>query len=126
METFLENLTTSDVWVALVSFITANLGTIIGMIIYAVKQGLKRSASQEEYQKQCEAYVEEAREAANKAIDKTIEISKELQVRINEALKIKTAEEKAELEAQSLKLTETINEAKKALSVDEILEEIAA
>ena len=119
METFLENLTTSDVWVALVSFITANLGTIIGMIIYAVKQG---SASQEEYQKQCEAYVEEAREAANKAIDKTIEIAKELQVRINEALKIKTAEEKAELEAQSLKLTETINEAKKALSVDEILD----
>ena len=122
METFLENLTTSDVWVALVSFITANLGTIIGMIIYAVKQGLKRTASHEEYQKQCEAYVEEAREAANKAIDKTIEIAKELQVRINEALKIKTAEEKAELEAQSLKLTETINEAKKALSVDEILD----
>ena len=126
METFLENLTITDLWAALVGFITANLGAIIGMIIYAVKQVLKRNASQEEYQKQCEAYVKEARDAANKAIDKTIEISKELQVRINEALKIKTAEEKAELEAQSLKLTETINEAKKALSVDEILDEITA
>ena len=122
METFLENLTISDLWAALVGFITANLGAIIGMIIYAAKQGLKRSASQEEYQKQCEAYVKEARDAANKAIEKTIEIAKELQVRINEALKVKTAEEKAELEAQSLKLTETINEAKKALSVDEILD----
>lgn len=122
MEAFLQNLTQSDIWIALVGFITTNFATIVGMIIYAVKQGLKRGTSQEEFQKKCAEYVAEAKDEANKAIEDAKKLLQELQISINDALKQKTEEEKAEIAAQSLKLTQTINEAKKALSVDEILD----
>ena len=122
MTEFLQNLNLQDIWVALLGFISVNGMTIIGLIVAWAKGKIKHGMELEEVKNQAKTEERIVTEACLNALDKVGEKIRDLEIRINEALKVAAEAEKAEIEAQSIKLTEALNDAKnKAISLtDEI------
>ena len=125
METFLQNLNLQDLWVALVSFISLNGATIVGLIIAWAKGKIKHGMELERIKAEAKAEAEVATNAALETLNTVRSEIQALELRINDALKVAAEAEKAEIEAQSIKLTETLNDAKaKSVSLTEELEKL--
>lgn len=119
---FIDNVTKSDVFVAVCAFLVANAGTILGIIIYAIKQGLKRSDDQAKFEEQCKEYVEECRDQCNKVLQDMSKLMTQLHQDVFDRINYLDSEQKRELEEKALNLTNAIAETKKQISIDELLE----
>lgn len=122
MMEFFQNLNIQDLWVALVSFLSLNGMTIIGLIVAWAKGKIKHGMELEQIKAEAKAEEKVVIDVCNDTLNKVGDMIKGLELRINEAIKIAQDAEKAEIEAQSIKLSETLNEAKaKTISLtDEI------
>lgn len=125
MMEFFQNLNIQDLWVALMSFLSLNGMTIIGLIIAWAKGKIKHTMQLEQIKAEAKAEEKAVTDACNETLNKVGDYIKELELRINEAIKVAQDAEKKEIEAQSIKLTETLNEAKaKSLSLTDELNKI--
>lgn len=118
MESFLQSITESKLFVTLVGLLVANFGTIISFVGVAIKQMLKRKSAADEYQKQCEAYLKQAKEAfAQTASEMEIQMQAMVK-RLTDTQQAIEDAKKEELNQNALKLEEAIKETKSSLATD--------
>lgn len=123
MVEFLQNLQNSDLFIAIISYLTVNAGTLIGLAIGFVKQKIKSNKLSEEYKAECEAYIEKMKDETCAILDKVYDKVQEIEVKFVDTLNAKELARKEEIEAQKLALTESIEASKKEIkSLDNILE----
>lgn len=125
MTEFLTNINLQDLWVTLISFISLNGATIVGLIVAWSKGKIKNGMTLEQVKSEAKAEQKVVTDACLETLNKVEARIQELELRINEALKAAEEAEKREIEEQSIKLTETLNEAKaKTVSLTEELNKL--
>lgn len=112
MVEFFQNLNIQDLWVALMGFLSLNGATIIGLIVVWAKGKIKHGMELEQIKLEAKAEEKLVTDACLETLGKVEHQIQELELRINTALKAAEEAEKAEIEAQSIKLTEVLNEVK--------------
>ena len=118
MENFLQNLTQTEIFVTLVSVLTANFGSIIAFIITAVKQMIKKNAMQGEFEAKCTAYLEQAKQNALEIIEELRAQVASMEAKFIDTTEAIEAAKKQEIQEQAIQLSENIEATKQQLNQD--------